>query len=532
MFIRITKNSAGQSYYHLVESYWSNGGSRQRTLLSLGRVGDNKLENLAAAIAKHSDKLNIIASAKDIDVSETYILGPLLILQRLFEKTGIDKVMKTLQSECPKMEMDIAQVIFSLVAARWIKPCSKLAVYERLLDQLYPEIFKKEIELHHLYRALDLLCEKKEDIEVSLYHHGRDLFNLAIDLVFYDLTTLRFESRRQDLGDLSRFGYSKEMRSDCTQVVLGLLVDGQGIPLGYEVFPGNTFEGDTLKNVLKKLKEKFVIKRIVFVADRGLLSKKNIEMLKACDYEFIVGMRLLQLKNRRKEIFDLKNYRWVREDLATWEVAEGEDRLILTWSKQRAERDKKAREDILEKIRKKLAGRPSPKKFVTHSSYRKYLSGLGEGKPCLDEKVIAEEARRDGFFGILTNAKNMSSQQIVTNYKELWRIEDAFGEIKGTLKARPIFHWTDRRIIGHLMICFLAYFCEAHLTVALRRKNSTTTSKRALEHLAEVRAVPVKIKSNTLWVRTDIQGPSQEAFSALGIKVPPKVLNLDKNLNT
>lgn len=528
MYIKISKNGAGQAYYHLVESYWENGRSRQRTLLSLGRIEEGKLENLAQAISKYSDRLKIIASAKDVDVSETYILGPLLILQRLFEKTGIDKVLKTLQSEYPRMEMDIAQVIFSLVAARWIKPCSKLAVYERLLDQLYPEIFKKEIELHHLYRALDLLCDKKEDIEVSLYHHGRDLFNLAIDLVFYDLTTLRFESRRQDLGSLSRFGYSKEMRSDCTQVVLGLLVDGQGIPLGYEVFPGNTFEGDTLKNVLKKLKEKFVIKRIVFVADRGLLSKKNIGMLKACGYEFIVGMRLLQLKKSRKEIFDLKNYRWIREDLATWEVAHGEDRLILTWSKQRAERDKKAREDILEKIRKKLTGHTSPKKFVTHSSYRKYLSGLEEGKPCIDEKVIAEEARRDGFFGIITNAKEMGSQQIVTNYKELWRIEDAFGEIKGTLKARPVFHWTDKRIIGHLMICFLAYFCEAHLTVGLRQKKSTVTAKKALEHLAQVKAVPVKVKNRILWVRTDIHGPSQEAFLALNMKAPPKVLSLNK----
>lgn len=529
MYLKYTKNSSGQAYYHLVESYRENGRTRQRTLLSLGRVEGGKLENLAQAIAKYSDKLNVIALAKDIDVSETFILGPLLILQRLFEKTGIDEVLKALKASHPKMEMDVASIVFSLVAARWIRPCSKLAVYERLLDQLYPELFRKEIELHHLYRVLDLLCEKKEQIEVSLYRHGKDLFNLAIDLVFYDLTTLRFESTRQDLGSLGRFGYSKEMRSDCTQLVLGLLMDGQGVPLGYEVFAGNTFEGNTLPRVLTKLKEKFVIKRVVFVADRGLLSRKNISLLKACGYEFIVGMRLSQLKKQKPQIFDLSQYHWIRDDLAACEIQEAQERLILTWSRKRAERDRKVREDILEKIRKKLSGQATAKKFVTHSAFRRYLKGLDEGCPQIDEHVIIQEAKEDGFFGILTNTKQMSAKEIIMSYKELWRIEDAFGEIKGTLQARPLFHWTDRRIIGHLMICFLAYFCEAHLIVALRRRKSSTTAAKALEHLTQVKAVPVRVKSQTLWVRTDIHGPSQEAFSALAMKAPPKVLNVDQN---
>ena len=139
----------------------------------------------------------------------------------------------------------------------------------------------------------------------------------------------------------------------------------------------------------------------------------------------------------------------------------------------------------------------------------------------------------------------MKSEEIVASYKNLWRIEDAFGEIKGTLKARPVFHWKDKRIVGHLMICFLAYFCEAQLTKALRQKGFQLESPaidqktikprpltvvEAMRELCEVRAIPVNIRGKRLWVRTDIAGNATKLFQSIGLKIPPKVLNL-KNQN-
>ena len=163
----------------------------------------------------------------------------------------------------------------------------------------------------------------------------------------------------------------------------------------------------------------------------------------------------------------------------------------------------------------------------------------------LNEQAIHEDEKKDGFFGILTNVKDLSTQAVVLQYKDLWKIEDAFGEIKGpTLRARPAFHWTDERILGHLCLCFLSYFCEAHLTKLLRQKGMTLTSHsiqeeiirnrpltvaEAMKELCEVRAAPVEFgNDNTVWVRTDINGNAAKLFTAAGIKQPPKILALEE----
>jgi transposase len=443
--------------------------------------------------------------------------------------------------------------VFTLVVSRFLRPGSKLKVFEHWQDKLYPVMMAGKDELHHLYRALDLLCQHKEEIENRLYWHRRDLLNMNVDVVLYDLTTLRFESTREDLGELRRFGYSKEMRSDCTQVVLGLLVDTDGIPLAFEVYPGNTFEGNTLVDIVKRMREKFHVRRFIFVADRGLFSAQNLEHIRSqCGSkdktgEFIVGMKLGQFKKRHHEFYDLTHFELITKGLAVYETTHENDRCIITWSEVRAERDRKTREDILAKINKKLsAASNTGKTFVSNSNYRKYLTGLDKGTPQLNEKAITEEARKDGFFGVITNVteKQMTAREVIDLYKHLWVVEDAFGEIKGSLKARPIFHWTDDRIVGHLTLCFLAYFCEAKITIQLRQsqvelespaidkgviKKRTLTVVEAMRELAEVRAVPVELKGNIAWVRTDISGNAMKLFRVMGIAIPPKLLAVSQS---
>lgn len=204
-----------------------------------------------------------------------------------------------------------------------------------------------------------------------MYWHDRDLLNMSVDVVLYDLTTLRFESTREDLGELCRFGYSKEMRSDCTQIILGLLVDTDGIPLGFEVYPGNAFEGATLVDIVKRMREKFKIRRFIFVADRGLFSSKNLDHIRAhCGDrekgEFIVGMKLGVIKQRHNECYDRSRFIKINDELEVHETTHNGDRCIVTWSKKRAERDKEIREDILSKIRKKLTKKSTPKNPVYH----------------------------------------------------------------------------------------------------------------------------------------------------------------------
>ncbi len=185
------------------------------------------------------------------------------------------------------------------------------------------------------------------------------------------------------------------------------------------------------------------------------------------------------------------------------------------------------------------SSKPVSKKFITNRAYKKYILVKNESQCALNQEAINEEKKKDGFFGIITNVKEMSSTEIVSNYKELWRIEDAFGEMKGTLKSRPMFHWTDQRIIGHLMLCFLSHFCEAHLTKLLRKsellqsskaidngiiKKRPLTVKVAMDELIQVMAVPVGVREDTIWLRTDIPPNACKLFRAIGMPIPPKII--------
>lgn len=236
----------------------------------------------------------------------------------------------------------------------------------------------------------------------------------------------------------------------------------------------------------------------------------------------------------------MHRYLFISKELAILETSYGSDRCIITWSSSRAERDYKAREDILSKIRKKLSlSKNRTRNFVTNSNYKKYLVLGDNAQPTLNQKAIDEQARKDGFFGIITNVTSMSATEIVFHYKQLWKIEDSFGELKGTLKTRPIFHWLDHRIMGHLMVCFLAYLCEAYVTKELRSHREMMESKSSLDRIIDSRpltaalafeelncvlAIPVKIKEQTIWVRTDIPENAVKLLKVLHMKMPPKIL--------
>lgn len=269
MYIKVTRNTRGTAYYHLVESYRDNGKVKQRTLLSLGRVEDGKLEQLANALSKHLDTFNVFSLARDVDIKDTYILGPLLLLDRMMEQLGIYKSLQQVQAKHKRLQIDLVKIVFTQMCSRFVKPVSKLSFYDNWLERLYPKMADHDMELQHIYRSLDFLADHKEEIERFLYTYGKDLFSIQVDVVLYDLTTLRFESTREDLDELRRFGYSKEMRTDCTQIVLGLLTDTDGIPLCFEAHPGNTFEGHTLEGIVEKVKTKFSIRRcrICFASD-------------------------------------------------------------------------------------------------------------------------------------------------------------------------------------------------------------------------------------------------------------------------
>jgi hypothetical protein len=181
-----------------VESYRDQGKVKQRILLSLGRVDDGKVEQLAEAISKHTDKISVFNMAKDVDVNDTYVLGPLLVLERLMTELGLSGCLSILQSKYEKLQFNLKKIIFTQLCSRFVKPVSKLSLYDNWLGRMYPGLVEHDIAIQHLYRSLDLLSEHKEEIERYLFSYGKNLFDIHVDVVLYDLTTLRFESTRTD----------------------------------------------------------------------------------------------------------------------------------------------------------------------------------------------------------------------------------------------------------------------------------------------------------------------------------------------
>jgi transposase len=353
-------------------------------------------------------------------------------------------------------------------------------------------------------------------------------------MLHFKLDSTYFESANAQDGDLRRFGYSKEHRSDCTQVVLGLLVDKDGVPVGYQLFPGNTGETTTLAPIVAKLKTKYHIQNVVMVADRGLISEKNVEELRQSGMGYILGKRLWTMsEDEQAVVLDKSKYRALDDkgEVLIREVLTPEgDRLILTWSKTRAERDAKLRQAVLDRIGTQIKKTTTAKRFVTHKGYRQYLKGLDGGSPKLDLQAIAQSEKRDGFFGVITGVSKeyLKAEEVFDRYRDLWRVEDAFGEIKGPLETRPMFHWVDRRIQSHVLLCLLAYYVEAVITRDLRKAKATFTTGEFFRALNHVYAIPVDVRGSRAWVRSEMRGIPQDGCTLLHLKIPERVLKIEK----
>jgi len=538
MFIRKVKNSQGIAYLQIAESYRENGHHKQRVLFSFGRLdylqATGQIDAITRSLERFCLRTRLVDLSKDVSVEESFIYGSIHCLNALFDRTPLKGIIEEIAGQHEQLEIPVADVVFFLLVSRFVRPCSKLKLSKVWLDRFYPDLVRQNVPLHQIYRTLDLLAGHKEEIQKKLLYptSQHSLFDSPkLELVFYDTTTLRFESIREDLDSLRRFGYSKERRSDCTQVILGLMLDRKGLPVGYRLFPGDTYEGKTLPIVLKQLKEEYHIERLIFVADRGMINGGNLEEIRKAGFEFIIGMKLWSMsKQEQKRMTSLEHWDHETDEFKVVELTHPEGRLIVTWSRERARRDEQVRSDLLTKLKSRLKKEDDPASLISHKGFKRYLKVVNKGKIAINEQAVHAEAQRDGLFGILTNAPQeaLPATEILKRYKELWKIEDAFGEIKGTMETRPMFHWTDKRIEGHMMLCFLAYYLEAYVTQQLRKAKAAFTAPAAFDALNQVRAIPVNVRGQTVWVRTKIEGIAAKTLQILKVRIPSDVLKLPK----
>ena len=422
------------------------------------------------------------------------LVGPELIFGTLFDRIGYGKV-KTTDS-----------ILFrSLVITRLYHPGSKLRTMEYLRRFMHVDY-----SVDKVYRFLDKLCIRtdkggveecgvKWQVEQISFAHTREVMGGEVSVVFYDTTTLYFESREDDMRVP---GFSKDGKHSNPQVVLGLLVGTGGNPIGYELHRGNKYEGETLIPIIKKMEKRFGMQHPIVIADAGLLSQSNLVELEKNGYRYILGARIRSLKQEVKEEILSKN---LTHGQST-EIAFGSRRMIVTMSDNRAKKDASEREKGIKRLEKKFASGKITKQSVNNRGYNCLLSIEGEMTVCIDEAKIEEAARLDGLKGYITNS-SLPTGEIIDNYRNLYLIERAFRFNKTDLDIRPMYHRLFNRIEAHVCVCFTAYTIMLELERILKTSGCGISLHRAMflaESIHELTYVnPYSNQRKSVLLKTD-----------------------------
>lgn len=400
------------------------------------------------------------------------IEGIKLLLGRIYTEIGFDQVRN--------------ELLRPLVLIRLSHPASKLKTSKYL-----KRYFSIDIKEDRIYRYLDTLyTEHKEELQQISFNHTKKVLGGVISVVFYDVTTIYFQIDDED--DLRKRGFSKEGKHQNPQIVLGLLVGINGYPLAYEIHQGNKFEGHTMLPIIDAFKKKYDLEKLVVIADSGLLSKLNVEELQNKGYEFILGARI---KNESDSIKD-KILALKLEDKSSEVIEKGNGlKLVVGYTEKRAKKDKYNRERGLQKLEQRIKAGKLTKSSINNRGYNKYLKLEGDVNISIDHTKFNQDSAWDGLKGYLTNT-NLSKEDIINNYGQLWKIENAFRVSKHDLKIRPIFHRLQQRIEAHITINFVAYKIYKELERQLREKQAEFGCEQAIDIAKTIYAIEIKDPSN------------------------------------
>jgi len=479
MFIKIERKKRG-TYLRIVESFRDEDGKpKHKTLHNIGRVEDyskQSLLSLGNAFIKLAGGTTLGTDSPLVEELARYNYGFEWIIKHLMKEYGLTELFERIALE-KGLHMDLVKPIFLMILERLRNPGSKRS--NHLNQDHYLSLSRNDIPLQHLYRSLDHLADKSESIKACIRRANTRNLKTKLDFVFYDVTTFYFDSDKEHQGSLRQKGFSKDGKIGKTQVVFGLLIDKNKQPLDYFIYEGNKYEGHTFTDVIDALKKKHGLKKVVIVSDRGMMSRTNIAHLEEISsYNYIIGERLKNLpKKISKELINLSNYK----NYITVKDGSGEEQviryytlkyknkmLIGTYSKKRARKDQHGR---TEKVKKGEALLKNPSEVMNKAS-RLFLKNNGDNHFELDQEKIEKSSEYDGFVCISTNLKNVDVGEVLSRYKDLYQIEHSFRSFKSYLETRPIFHWNDQRIRGHLCLCYMSYALITGLKNRLKKKAS------------------------------------------------------------
>ncbi|WP_323823460.1 IS1634 family transposase [Algoriphagus sp. C2-6-M1] len=499
MFVRRKKNSSGSFSVQIIQKV----GRINKVVKSMGSSCDEveldilerqakleieKIQGQAFLFSNDRDR-SLKSILSNVGNNEIELVGPDSVLGNVYESIGYH-------------EIGVDNLFRELVMSRLVYPGSKLKTVD------YLSRFKnQEVSVYSIYRYMDKLHKEfKEKIEKTTFSHFAKILGGQIGLVFYDMTTLYFETPDED--DLRKIGYSKDGKHQHPQIKLGLLVGSEGYPLGYDIFEGNIYEGYTLIPVLESIQKKFSIGKPIVIADAGLLSNANINALIGNGYKFVLGGKVRNENNQIKEkILVLE----LTEDKPR-EVKKDGYTLVVSFSQKRQKRYGHNRKKGLEKLEKKVKNGKIDKNSINNRGYNKYLKLESEVKVAIDYKKYDHDARWDGLKGYLTNT-DMKAKDVIAAYGNLWHIEKAFRISKTDIRIRPIYHRIPQRINTHICICFVSYAVFKELERLLKKAKVSFSANRAIELAKSIYQIRVLL-------------PDSKIYTTIPLKPTPEQLEL------
>jgi transposase len=498
MFIRKKRNRSGSTSVIVVDK--SKGrfhemktigvSSDEQTIDELYRQGKKWIavqrgDRDMFAIAEQQREEKQVTDYLLNNIENILLNGTQLILDQVFKLIGFDAI-----------DDDILK---HLVIARLCQPSSKAGTVDYLKSY-----FDEDVELHKIYRYLDrlhnTLQEKIQQISVT---HTQKILGGKIGLVFYDVTTLYFETDYSD--DFRTTGFSKDGKHSHPQVILGLLVSAGGYPLSYSLFPGSQYEGRTMLPIVDDFIQRFNLSDFVIVADSALMNKTNISLLESAGYKYIIGARIKNESDKTKQwILSLEKKDGVfnettkelffspeKKDGVSNEAIKVTSRLIIGYSENRAKKDKYNRTKGVKRLKTAYKSGTITKENINKRGYNKFLDITDDVQVVINQEKIKDDENRDGLKGYMTNTE-LPDNEVYRQYSGLWVIERAYRVTKGTLELRPMFHFTPKRIETHVCICFVAYKVYKELERILKMSGINLSVDKVLNIAKTITTLKIK----------------------------------------
>jgi hypothetical protein len=569
---RQNKNGTQASYLQLVHNQWDPAAraSRTRILYSFGRTDQLEraaIQRLIASLSRLLDPATAFTTTAELTFGEARPLGGAHVLDGMWHRLGIDTVMRTLLAG-RRLDPRVERVLFALVANRALAASSKLAAAGWVTDDVHIDGLP-EVTDDACYRAMDWLLEIADALGKEVFHQVANLLNLEVDLLFFDTTSTYFEldepdapvARDQrgmpvaepdgngDTGDghgaggegagtatatkagFRSYGKSKDHRDDLPQVVVGMAVTRQGVPVRVWCWPGNTTDSALIRQVKHDLRD-WTLARVVWVADRGFASAENRRYLRRGDHHYIVGEKLRSGSAESTAALSRQGrYATVAGNLRVKEVNISEaERFVICHNPEAAERDAHVRERLLAQLTELIAASDTLSAtkraelrgvISTKPGLNRYLRATPAGLLRVDKARVTAEAKLDGKYLLRSSDPHLPAEDIALGYKQLLQVERGWRDMKQIIDLRPVYHRLEERIRAHVVLCWLAL-----LLVRIVETTTGATWQTLNGELSRLQVITFTGPEGTFRQRTELTKPQRDLYATLGLDPPAKIIEL------